>query len=733
MAGQCAEEARQPATCGFRAMGADLQPCAVLPEQVDLLSRDSASINTSGAIQRFGMLVAVDRNFTIRRVSANLSEFLPMTPAEALGRPLEDLVGEDVGVRCRMHLLTHAMGGSAESPAVLDADLPGAWVPFTLALSVAHPGLIIECEPKSHGPLEYRSALRNVAESCERLREARDPLALLQCAAQLVSAEGGFHRTLVYCLDGQHDVHIIAEVANGVEPCLLGRHFSHIDIPEQKLALYLRNRIRTIADVNDTPAPLLGLGEDVREPLDLSLVALRSVSPIHVEYLRNMGVRASFVISLIVAGRLWGMIVCHHQEPRYAHRPLRIYGDLIGQFVSLQLERQLAEQERAAVQRVVRDVQSVMARLRDADTVGSAIAQSGELLGAWEAEAFHLVLNGERLVHGRVVPETLIQAIEMALLERQPAAQPATQLAGPPIDRVIAVDSIGPLLDGLGVDPDWVAGLLFVPLGDRADDYALWLRAEHRQTITWAGPPQTAVGVAGADQPTPLSPCGSFVTWVEEVLGRSLPWTAAHRTGAERLAQVIGIHIADERKRGREREELAHRLTRYDSLTGLPNRMLLLDHLQAAITRAERQHEAFAVCSVGLSLAHPNQDQFGHAVGDEALKAIAVRLGGLLRQRDTLARVDGDALAVLIEDIPGKTQEAVRAAALIVVNKLMRALDEPVRIGSHVTPLDVSVGICCYPEIRDNPARLLHLANAARYAAGKRGCNPTFVQSIEEA
>ncbi len=709
-------------------MSADREPRAEVPEQPDLLTCDSEPIHTPGTIQRFGMLVAVDRDCTIRRVSANLSEFLPMTPGQALGRPLEDLVGEDVGVRCRVHLLTKAMGGSVESPAVLDADLPGAWVPFTLALTNAQPGLIIESEPKTHGPSEYRGVLRSVSESCERLREARGLAALLESAAHLVSAESGFHRTMVYRFDSEMNGDIIAEVVNGVEPRWLDHRFPHSDIPEQARALYLRNRIRMIVDIDYIPAPLLGLGEDVRERLDLSNVTLRSVSPIHIEYLRNMDVRATLSMSLIVAGRLWGMIICHHHEPRYAHRPLRIYGDLVAQFVSLQLEQQLAEEKLGARKRLVRDVQCVAERMRVEDRVGSAVAQSDELLRAWDADAFHLVLRGERTVLGRAVPETLRQAIETALLGRHMA----THVPLPPIDRVIALERIGPLLSGLGVDPDWVAGVLFVPLRDSAGDYVLWWRAEYLQTIKWAGQPEQSVNSTSSDQPARLSPRGSFETWVEEVRGRSLSWTAAHRLGADRLAQVISNHIADERKRSREREELERRLTHYDSLTGLPNRVLLLDRLQDAIKRAQRQQDAFAVCSIELTAVGPIRDRFGLGVGEEALQTVAVRLSRLLRQNDTLARVDGDALVVLIEGIPAKTREAVRNAAVIVVNKLIRALDEPVRIGSYAHPLDASVGICCYPEMPEHPARLLHLADTAMYRARKRGCNPTFAEYLEE-
>jgi diguanylate cyclase (GGDEF)-like protein len=205
-------------------------------------------------------------------------------------------------------------------------------------------------------------------------------------------------------------------------------------------------------------------------------------------------------------------------------------------------------------------------------------------------------------------------------------------------------------------------------------------------------------------------------------------WTAAEIRAAEYLAQAIRNQLANELKRSREHEELIRRMALYDHLTGLPNRELLMDRLRGAIERVKRCHQAFAVCFLDLDKFKPIDDRFGHLEGDGALKAVATRLCGVLRQRDTLARVGGDELVVLIEEIDGESAEEVRAAATV-VHKVIRSLDEPILVGTRRHRLGASVGVCCYPEIRGEPDALLHIADTAMYVGKKGGSNPTFAEA----
>lgn len=693
----------------------DVRPEVAPP--VDLFSCDEEPIQVPGAIQRFGFLVAMDHQGRVFRVSENLDEFLPLAPARALGQSVESVLGEEVGFRCRAFLVAQRRPPDDDPLPIFDAQLPGTRNLFTLSLASSPGGLIIECEPCSRDPAAYINMLRRITESCDRLRQTRTSLDLVQTAARIFANRTRYHYTLVYRFDGKMNGEVIAEVVNGVEPRWLGHHFPHTDIPLQARALYLRNLIRMIADVEYQPSPLLGLSDEALEPLDLSDTMLRSVSPIHLEYLRNMGVRATLTLSLIVEDRLWGLIVCHHHQPHYPPRSLRLFCDQMAQFLSLELQNLLAWEHRQASEGLKRQVDGIMARLRASEDMGAALRDSPELLSAWEADTFEIVLHGERTLLGRHLPPDLTGAIAAGLRQANAGQDPG---------QACALDRIAPLLVERDLPPDGVAGALFLPLGDGGEDYLLWLRPEQIQRIKWAGEAAKDTAEAGTQLPARLTPRASFATWITEVRGASLAWTPAQREAAGYLGQVIRNQLATEVKLSREREALSRRMALFDVLTGLPNRVLLMDRMQVAIARVQRQRGALAVCFIDLDRFKPVNDRYGHDEGDAVLRLVAERLVRQLRQCDTLARIGGDEFVALIEDIGGQGEDRVMANAAAVAGKLIQALNEPLGVEDRRHQVGASIGIACCPALGTDPRELLRAADLAMYLAKQGGANPAF-------
>ena len=495
---------------------------------VDLLTCDAEPIHTPGAIQRFGFLAAFDREGLVFRISSNLPDFLPLTPAAVLGRPLEYLLGSEAAASCRA-LLDSADSDASSTLPVFDACLPGGKTGFTLTLTLTETGrgMLVEAEPQTGDVTDYTRALRDVSKSCERLRETRTVAELLRMGADVVADLCGYHRTMVYRFDSEMNGEIVVEVVNGVEARWRGQHFPHTDIPAQARALYLRNRIRMIVDIGYEPAPLLGLGSDAASPLDLGTVMLRAISPLHVEYLSNMGVRATLTMSLIVHGRLWGMIVCHHNDILHAEAPMRLTCDLIAQVVSLQLEQLLAAEHAQALGRLKQTVDTLMSAVRQAEIdANSTLPDTDVLLQEWDADSLELVLDGERRRFGREAPERL-----WALLNQSFGHQPSAEAT--------AIDRLTTLLPESNCDPDWVAGALWVPLSETREDYLLWLRREQLQKIPWAGHHEKLLADSGEGQPPRLTPRASFETWIEEVRGRCLSWSVAQVEAAEYLARSL--------------------------------------------------------------------------------------------------------------------------------------------------------------------------------------------------
>ena len=170
--------------------------------------------------------------------------------------------------------------------------------------------------------------------------------------ARQVRALTGFDRVMVYRFAPDGSGEVVAESAKSGIGSFLGLHYPATDIPKQARALYLRNLLRVITDIEAEPVPILPPADEHGQPFDLSLSVLRSVSPIHIEYLRNMGVRASMSISIVVEGEFWGLIACHHYSPRCPSFERRSVAELFAQMFAMRLEsrerKEIVEYERRA-------------------------------------------------------------------------------------------------------------------------------------------------------------------------------------------------------------------------------------------------------------------------------------------------------------------------------------------------------------------------------------------------
>ena len=167
-----------------------------------------------------------------------------------------------------------------------------------------------------------------------------------------------------------------------------------------------------------------------------------------------------------------------------------------------------------------------------------------------------------------------------------------------------------------------------------------------------------------------------------------------------------------------ERQRLADQLAQlayHDGLTGLPNRLRLEDHLQQAITRASRRHEALALLFIDLDRFKPINDSHGHAVGDQVLCEVARRLRAALRSADMVARLGGDEFVVLLSTLANDQD------GLLVADKLMLVLAEPMHIGALVLQVGASMGMARYPEAGNTAGELLRSADAAMYQVKQAG------------
>ena len=503
----------------------DVAPTPGSPD--DVCAREPIQI--PGSIQPHGVLLALDEDSRVVIASDNTGVLLGRTPAQLQGVSAADVLGA-VGLATVLSAVTpsdpDAVGGPLRLrlPAVVEGHGAGAaGPPGTLAgaevdvLVHRSTGLqIVELEPVTDalgaGAMSYRTARQALA----RITAAGSVEALCDILAGEVHALTGFDRVMVYRFDPLWNGEVVAERCGEDQEPYLGLRYPASDIPAQARALYVRNWTRLIADARYTPSPLVPDRSPVSgQPVDLSRAALRSVSPIHLDYLANMGVRASMSLSIVIDGRLWGLVACHHGAP---HRPsfdARSAAEFLAQVASSSIDERETADRREAELRSQQQVAALTDRIGHDDTaLDLALVLAGEQLRelfAADTLALRVVLDDVALTRTFGAPVDTVDAERFADLLARSAP-------GTPTATTEAVLDLDPRA------PSSHAGAMYLDLGDGR--WLVALRHELTRTVDWGGEPTVKVvrpATGDADQPT-YGPRQSFERWREVVRGRGAPW-----------------------------------------------------------------------------------------------------------------------------------------------------------------------------------------------------------------
>lgn len=531
-----------------------------LQPPVNLTNCDREPIQIPGSIQPHGCLLACNASASVvLRHSANTAGMLGVA-GEINGQRLETIIGSEAA-----HTLRNALARVREAsrPALSFAvNLPSG-LAFDVAAHIFKGTAILEFEPRGAGIAEPIELVRTVI---AQLREIDRSDKLFPDTARRVRALLGYDRVMIYQLGVDGAGKVIAEAKRSGLESFLGQYFPASDIPQQARALYLRNPVRIIADAQFRTVPIEPVLDLSGEPLDLSYAHLRSVSPIHCEYLSNMGVGASMSISIIVDGALWGLIACHHYAPRTLTMGQRVAAEMFGEFFSLHIQTLRAKQtlEAAAyVRRVLdnllrdahrtADIEELLrARMTDFKALIPCDGIAMSLQGRWSADALtppkaavpNLLRFAEGVSEGRTWASN---CLSMA----HPAAQD------------YAVD---------------VSGVLVIPMSQQPRDYLMLFRKEVIETLDWAGDPNKTYESGPLGER--LTPRKSFAVWKQTVHQHSQPWSEQDRQFGEAIRAAIvevALHnselMADERSKAEVRqrmlnEELNHRVKNILSLIG---------------------------------------------------------------------------------------------------------------------------------------------------------------------
>ncbi len=521
----------------------------------DLNSCDREPIHIPGSVQPHGLLLVLHPETLTLLQCAGDTSLLPGGSDPQPGTPIGALLPRGA----EREIAAVAAEVDVLPPRAVEFDLPDG-TRIGLLLHRATAGIMVELERMpDDAPSTRLSPLPIVQTMMAHLQPASGSIDFCQLATQEVRRVTGFDRVMVYRFLADGSGEVVAETHAPGQDSFLGLRYPASDIPRQARALYLRNWLRLIPDVGYQPAAL----RPAISPLtgatpDLSFCVLRSVSPVHLQYLSNMGVRASMSLSIVRGGVLWGLIACHHDTPRHLPAALRAACELFAQMFSFQIEaREQAEDFRYGSR--LRSVhEGLVQRMASEEALAfGLIKHRPNLLDFIDGDGVALLIDGNYATAGLVPEEAAVRAL-------------AAWIGETATEGVVAIDDLPSVYPPAAAFAALGSGILTLSVSRTPRDYIIWFRRELVQIVTWAGNPDKPMD-SGPGEPA-LTPRRSFAAWQETVRGHSAPWLTTEVEAARGLrVSLMEVvlrridQIASERAKAKDAQdfliaELDHRV-----------------------------------------------------------------------------------------------------------------------------------------------------------------------------
>ena len=499
---------------------------------VDLDSCAREPIHIPGRVQPRGCLLAVRAaDLVVVQCSANVTEHLGRGADEILDEPLAVALGDAGSQLVSRHLAaSHRLQG--RNPLAVRVEASGGTMEMDAILhrppAADDQIVVIELEPAGGPrPLTFANTYEAVRDAVVDLNSAASLGDVFELAARHVRELTGFDRVMIYQFDEDYNGTVVAESKRADLNPFLGLRYPATDIPAQARALYEKSWIRLISDVAYAPSEIVPTASPVTgAPLDLTHATLRSVSPVHLEYLGNMGVRASMSISLMRDDRLWGLVACHHysgpHEPPFG---VRAAAEFLGSTLSLRLVAQVEEDRLTESRRSADLLADLVARSRDElRPLGEALTDGTALLELTHADGVVVFTEGELTVAGNVPDGLTCRTLVDWVCAQE------TEL--------VVTDSLTTTAPTLPASAE-ATGLLAARLPD--GQAVLWLRHESARDVDWGGDPHNKTLAQTESGELRLSPRKSFDLWREVVRGHSDAWD----TDVVRAASSVRSHLVE--------------------------------------------------------------------------------------------------------------------------------------------------------------------------------------------
>ncbi|WP_228526535.1 MULTISPECIES: GAF domain-containing protein [unclassified Flavobacterium] len=503
---------------------------------VTLTNCEHEPIHIPGSIQPHGFLIGVTSAWKIDFCTANISAFVDLVYKEIIGKDFCSVFGNDVKEK-----ITHYINDDKiQSVFPLEIELLGKY--FQLSIHKSHDVYVLEAEPHFRNKEQLAELYLQNIQFITDMNSTRTLQELCALVAKGTREITGYDRVMIYRFDAEYNGEVFAEnCREDLEP-FLGLHYPHTDIPVQARELYMKNQLRLIVDMDYEPVPIFTVDNQENKNLDLSLSILRSTSPIHVEYLKNMGVGATLTISLIHHNRLWGLIACHHYSAKNISPEIRLAAKLQGQFISSQIDLRQSTDEYQIARKTALALEHLTGLELPLDHLSfETIIADPELLHVCNAAGVSICVGGKIYKHGITPSDDEIDRI-------------ASEIAHYAKEGIFSTEKITDYFPELNPEAD-VAGIIYHSLVN--NNNIIWYRPETISEINWAGDPEKAI----VKDSKGLHPRNSFNIWKQTVKNQSSIWLHLEINAAASYAhalhnQIILLMLSEEEEKYRNQSEV---------------------------------------------------------------------------------------------------------------------------------------------------------------------------------
>ncbi|MEG4403668.1 ATP-binding protein [Microcoleus sp. MON2_D5] len=659
-------------------------------EEVDLTNCDREPIHLSGHIQPHGVLLVVrEPELQIVQASKNTQDLLGIDAESAIGQDLS-LFFDKIQLE-KLKTCLRKENLKTVNPIKLTVEKAGKYLEFDCILHREEEEvLMVELElATSPENLSVFSFYNSVRATVSKIQSAPNLKELCQLTVEEIRKISGFDRVMVYQFDPEGNGAVIAEAkAEKLSP-FLGLNYPSSDIPKQARKLYSLNWLRLIPDINYQPVPLVsGKNAASIQPLDLSFTVLRSVSPIHIEYLQNMGVAASMSISLIKDQKLWGLIACHNYTPKYLNYELRAACEFIGQVMSLELQSKEGNEDYDYKLHLKSIQTKIFEDISTSENLSQVLVKcQNNLLEAVNAQGAAIVFGDNCYLVGQTPQgealKYLTQWVQNNLKKE-----------------IFYTDSLIKCYPEAEEFKDTASGCLAIAISPTQKIYVLWFRPEVIKTVNWAGNPNKPVETDEDGNPR-LSPRKSFELWKENVRYKSLPWKQCEIDAALELKKAMinivlcqvekleKLNTALEASVAREREKTAN----------LKTAMSELKRAQTQLVQSERMSSlGQLVAAVAYEVTNPINFIYGNLSYANEYSQKMIDLLQLYEQQypspspEIQAQIEAVELEFIVEDLP-KLLGSMKVGANR-IREIVQSLRNFSRIDeAEIKPVDIHDGL----------------------------------------